>query len=159
MLSWLAPIEAFARRVLLLAALKEPTPNLPEPTRRGEAIVSAMRDTPPPDLPDNPADWRAVFSEWPSGVGFPRKECADKRLRACTRFTEFNAYPLARRIEALVRLARDPRAAIKRMARKIAARRNWLLYAFSRYRHDARPVQTLLMEVQREVDTALLNTS
>jgi hypothetical protein len=45
------------------------------------------------------------------------------------------------------------------MARKIAQRRAWLPHAFSRYRHRALPVQTLLREAQAEVDAALWNTS
>jgi hypothetical protein len=158
-LVWLAPVEALARRILLLAALKEPTPNPPERPRRGTAIASAMRDTPPPDLSDNPADWRAVFSEWPPGVGFPRKQSAEPGMPAGKRMTDYNAYPLARRIEALVRLARDPSAAIKRMAKKIAERRAWLCFAFGAFRHHPTAIDTLLRQTQAQVDWALLNTS
>jgi hypothetical protein len=159
-LIWLAPIEAMARRILLLAALRAAPPNPPERHKPHRApLASAMRDAPLPDLSDNPADWRAVFSDWPSGCAHRRGEFAERREPEGKRFTDYNAYPLARRIEALVRLARDPANAIKRMARKIAERRTQLCAAFARYRHPGGPVQTLLNEVQAHVDAALWNTS
>ena len=83
----------------------------------------------------------------------------DPRDIAVPRASENNAYPLARRVEALIRLCRDPGAAIQRMARKIALRRGELRSAFAQFRHEGGPVQTLLNEVQAHVDAALWNTS
>ncbi len=157
-LIWLAPIEAMARRILLLAALRAPAPNLPERRKRAAPIESALRDAPFRELSDNPADWRVLFNDWPRESGL-RKQRAVLPQPVLKRFTDYNAYPLARRLEALVRLARDPSAAIQRTARKIAERRGELCFAFARYRHDAMPVQSLLNDVQRHVDAALWNTS
>ena len=159
-LIWLAPIEAMARRILLLAALKEPAPNLPGRRRKPDAPVeNAFRDTPFQELSDNPADWRVLFNDWPHASGKPRENYEGRPRAVLKRFTDYNAYPLARRLEALVRLARDPGAAIKRMAKKIAARRGQLCFAFGKYRHDGGSVQTLLNDVQARVDAVLWNTS
>jgi hypothetical protein len=161
-LIWLAPIEAMARRILLLAALKLPTLNPTARLKRGAPIVNAMRDTPLPTLSDNPADWRVLFSDWPCASGASTERQTERRGRdgsGAARFCDYNAYPLARRIEALVRLVQHPAASIERMARKITVRRAHLCFAFGRYRHNAMPVETLLKEVQTHVDAALWNTS
>jgi hypothetical protein len=157
-LIWLAPVEAMARRILLLAALTAQPPNLPERRRRPDPPVeSALRDAPFHELSDHSADWRVLFNNWPHAGGQPRENTG--RRPVLKRFTDYNAYPLARRVEALVRLARDPAAAIRRMAMKIALRRGQLRLAFARYRHDGGPVQALLDDVQAHVDAALWNTS
>jgi hypothetical protein len=166
-LAWLAPIEAMARRILLLAALEAPACNAAAPTPSYRVpVLSAMRDTPFRELSDNPADWRVLFSDWPGdancGAGAPaRKRTAGEGAGASKdrRFADYTAYPLARRLEALIRLARDPGAAITRMARKIAQRRAHLARAFAPYRHRSLPVQTILARVQAQVDAALVNTS
>lgn len=156
-LTWLAPVEAMARRVLLLAALKAPH-NLPVRTITRDAPVrSAMRDAVYREPSDNPADWCVLFSDWPQEVRQPKRY--DPRDMAVPRATQNNAYPLARRVEALIRLCRDPGAAIQRMARKIALRRGELRFAFKPFRHDGGPVQTLLNDVQAHVDAALWNAS
>ncbi len=166
-LVWLAPIEAMARRILLLAALKAGVPNLlARRKHRATRIASAMLDAPLREPPENPADWRVLFSDWPRSSGAVRREgdhagpqILAKEDAGATHVPAHNAYPLARRVEALMRLADDPKPAIARMARKIAEHRALLLVAFAPYRHNALPVESLLAEVQAHVDAALLNTS
>jgi hypothetical protein len=155
-LVWLAPIEALARRVLLLAALAAPVSNLPlERRKAAPPVENAFRDTPYQDLSDNPADWRVLFNDWPKTGGKGRRSVRTMR----TPSPGFNAYPLARRLEALLRLADDPGAAIRRMAAKLAQRRALVATAFAPYRHKGGPVQPRLEEVQAQVDAALWNTS
>jgi hypothetical protein len=157
-LQWLAPIEALARRVLLIAALEAPPANAAPTAAFLPPVRSALRDTPPaPDLSDDPTEWRTIFKVWPyarrvsaparcEGVGL-------ERTRGC------DAYPLAKRLEALIRLARDPASCIARLARRLALARRQAPRAFAPYRHRGGPVQTLLREAQAAVDAALANTS
>jgi hypothetical protein len=158
-LVWLAPIEALVRRILLFVALQSPLPNFAPHCSRDLRLRSAMRDTPVQELSEESADWRVLFRVWPGAN--PR---AAKRADAWTgqggcRASDYNTYPLARRIEALVRVARDPARAIARLARKIAQRRAELWVVFAPYRHRGGPVQTILNEAQAAVDAALSDTS
>ncbi|MGE3303924.1 MAG: hypothetical protein AB7M12_13545, partial [Hyphomonadaceae bacterium] len=63
-----------------------------------------------------------------------------------------NALPLARRLEALLRLAQDRARAVRRLARRLQdARRENVAARFARYRFRA-PFRETLDEAQQEVD-------
>ncbi|HWA22430.1 MAG TPA: hypothetical protein VG735_11145, partial [Caulobacterales bacterium] len=80
--------------------------------------------------------------------------CADQRGGAIN----FNALPLARRLEALRRVLENPAPALARLCRLIAARREAVEAAFRPYRPRATCVQAALADAQREIDLAF-NTS
>jgi hypothetical protein len=157
-LQWLAPTEALARRIALLAALAAPKVNFAPPSKRSPRITTALRDRPLRALPENPAEWRAIFTLEPSHAGGPAK--TDIAFpRASTRPPAYNALPLARRIEALMRLVRDPKRVIARMTRALAARGKALRARFGPYPHRGGPVHTHLATTQAALDAAFSNTS
>lgn len=159
-LQWLAPLEAAARRLILLAALELPAPNAPalaSPCGFG----AAFRDRPAPLLPENAEDWRVQFhvfrvSETAPAPGRPRPRGAPG--------IRYDAIALARRIEALRRVLDDRVAAVRLLARRLADRvlgaprqiRARVARWFAPYRYKRGGVAWLLSAVQREVDVALI---
>ncbi|MES1203246.1 MAG: hypothetical protein ABUS57_17550 [Pseudomonadota bacterium] len=80
--------------------------------------------------------------------------CADRRGGDIN----FNALPLARRLEALRRVLENPQPALARLCRLIATQRAAVEAAFRPYRPRATCAQSALADAQREIDLAL-NTS
>jgi hypothetical protein len=160
LLAWLGPAEALARRVLLLKALSLPKANLPPapPPALGR-LAMAFTDRQAWALDEDAQKWRVQFRVLPSlslGRAGPAQETefADRRGGGIT----YNAYPLARRIEALRRLLDNPEPAVKRLARLLATRRADIVAVFGPYRPPGGPAATALSETQNALDLAL-NTS
>jgi hypothetical protein len=160
MLAWLGPIEALARRLLLLKALACPAPNCKAaPPARAANLVIAFADRQEQDLPEDAAHWRVRFAVWPYGHrrSKPTTPKIETRRGGGIRF---DAIPLARRLEALRRVLDNPDAAVARLVRLLAARRESAPAAFRPYRPPGGPAVTALAEAQREVELKLaLNTS
>lgn len=162
-LQWLAPLEALARRLLAIEALGLPAPNMPPPrTRLRDArIVGSLADSQPSRDDADPETWRVVFNLWPGSragahtltawLGLSELQGEPPLLR--------NALPLARRIEALRRLAEAPDRALRRMAALLAARRAETATRFTCYvprrRLRACPAASLLESAQAQLATAL----
>ncbi|MEJ0022468.1 MAG: hypothetical protein WDN76_02860 [Alphaproteobacteria bacterium] len=160
-LAWLGPVEALARRVLLLRALAMPPSNYAPPKAATGRLLIAFTDKPLECIDPGAEHWRVQFCVMPHGV--PRKKRGpesgvgqgpDKRSDG----HGFNALPLARRLEALRRVLENPKPAIARLCRLLAAQRAAVVYAFRPYRPRATCVKTALADAQRELDLAL-NTS
>jgi hypothetical protein len=156
-LQWLAPLEALARRLLVLEATTLPAPNVPPFAPRPGRVASRCADQCGRIESENPAEWRVRFALWPQGhhrETRPVMTFADRGLRE-------NAVPIARRMEALLRLLQDRAGALSRITRILAARRTSAREAFTPYRTRNRvgPVDTHLREAQALLDTALANTS
>jgi hypothetical protein len=157
-LHWLAPLEALARRLLLIEATKLPRRNAP-PSRAvfTGRLANALRDSPPPS--EDPAHWRVRFSLWPHGAHRRAPGHALQEQRAARpRSPKENALAIAKRIEALVRMLENRKAYVLRMATLLAARREQAFVAFTPYRYGG-PVRFALEETQAELDEALTNTS
>ena len=126
-LQWLAPLEAAARRLLLLEALTLPPPNMPPPPARlrDKPVAGALKEMAPPSEDTDPETWRVVFNLWPGARGGARPLAASHGVNEPSDQHSLapNALPLARRIEALRRLAEAPERALRRMAALLAARR------------------------------------
>ena len=155
-LAWLVPVEALARRLLLLKALSLPKANTP-PVFTPGARVARFADRAAPVMEEDAESWRVRFSVWPHGA--TRKAASNPPL-AMQRGgapTE-NALPLARRLEALRRVLENPEPALKRLTRLLAARRKTAPAAFAPYRPPAGPCATPLAEAQEELALAW-NTS
>jgi hypothetical protein len=158
-LQWLAPLEAQARRLLVLEALKLPAPNQPPPFIPKGKLANAYADKPAPDLPADETQWRVRFHVWSGGAAKPGRAPGIPNARSYP--VSYNALPLARRIEALRRVfdQRDLYAA--RLAVRLHHAPAQARKAFAPYRHRATAVQTLLRQTQDQVDLALaaLNSS
>lgn len=162
-LAWLAPLEALARRLLVIEAAQTPKPNDPPPRPHFPGGLStALADRPPEELGEDSSAWRVVFRVWPGPSRRPPKPLfrdpearplRDHPLKPIG-FTA-NAYPLARRLEALRRLTLDRRAALARLARLLHARRGALDRAFRSYRFARTPCDSALSAAQREADRVL----
>ncbi|HWA22021.1 MAG TPA: hypothetical protein VG735_06460 [Caulobacterales bacterium] len=160
-LAWLGPVEALARRLLLLKALSLPTPN-DAPTKAPPGrVVIAFADRPIEDIHPDSEKWRVRFCVMPHGVLRARRNAepnaglgADQRGGAIN----FNALPLARRLEALRRLLENPQPALTRLRRLLATQRAAVESAFRPYRPHATCAQSALDDAQREIDLAF-NTS
>ena len=161
-LQWLAPLEALARRLLVIEALALPPPNARPPRApvRDTRIVSALADASPAEEAGDPETWRVVFNLWPGAKAGGRRR-ADVELRDAQGEARMlrNALPLARRIEALRRLAENPEQALRRMAALLAARRGQVAERFSAYaprnRLRACPAARLLAGAQAQLAAAL----
>jgi hypothetical protein len=156
-LAWLGPVEALARRLLLLKALSMPTPNDAPPKSPPGRVLIAFADRAQEDIDPESEKWRVQFCVMPHGVLRAKRSkepCADQRGGAIN----FNALPLGRRLEALRRLLENPQPALARLRRLLATRRAAVESAFRPYRPRAACVQTALDDAQREIDLAF-NTS
>jgi hypothetical protein len=160
LLAWLGPAEALARRVLLLKALALPKPNTPPVLLPATGrLAMAFTDRQAWALDENAETWRVRFRVLP-GDAFRRKKIEGEEVLSDRRGggITYNAYPLARRIEALRRLLDNPEPAVKRLARLLATRRADIVAVFGPYRPPGGPAATALSETQNALDLAL-NTS
>jgi len=157
-LQWLAPLEALARRLLLLEALALPAPNAPAPFFKKGKLASSYADRPAPELPEDAEQWRVRFHVW-TVASAGKSPLAVQTAR--TRPLNLNAIPLAKRIEALRRLYDQRSVYARRLADRLHQGVGRARRAFAPYRHVATPVRSLLREAQREVEIGLLrlNTS
>jgi hypothetical protein len=150
LLSWLGPVEAWARRLLLLKALAMPRPNDAPPKPFDGRLLVAFTDRPPEAVHPESAKWRVRFCVMPYGVlrGKLHQDSAAGPAadRRCA--DEFNAVPLARRLEALRRVLENPAPAVARLCRLLAAHRDAVEYAFQPYRPRATCVKSALDEAQ-----------
>ncbi len=159
-LQWLAPIEALARRLLLIEAMALPAPNQPAPFIPRGKLANAYADRPAADLPDESENWRVRFN-----IGIASAPARTEKVgvapTATSHAIEFNALPLARRIEAVRRLFEKRALYARRLALRLHRAPTRARKAFAPYRHRATAVQTLMRRTQREADLALarLNTS
>ncbi len=160
-LQWLAPLEAAARRLILLEALKLPAPNQPAPFIPKGKLASAYADKPEAELAEDETKWRVRFHVWTAGVPSANKNKALGKPAVQSYPIQYNAVPLARRVEALRRLFDQREIYAKRLAQRLHHAPKQARKAFAPYRHRATVVLTLMRRVQHEVDLALgaLNTS
>ncbi|MEJ0023001.1 MAG: hypothetical protein WDN76_05860 [Alphaproteobacteria bacterium] len=159
-LQWLAPIEAVARRLLLLEALKLPPPNEPPPFMPRGKLASAYADKPEAELSGDAGQWRVRFNIGIASA--PPKTASGGAMQALRSHPiQFNAIALARRIEAVRRLFDQREMYARRLALRVHRAPARARKAFAPYRHRATAVQTLLRETQQQVDLAFdrLNTS
>ena len=138
-----------------------PKPNDAPPKALPGRIVIAFADRQIEDIHPKSTEWRVRFNVMPMGAlsRKPRTEsesapAADQRGGD----VNFNALPLARRLEALRRVLENPQPALARLCRLIATKREAVAAAFRPYRPPANAVQSALADAQRELDLAL-NTS
>ncbi len=129
-LDWLRPLELLVRRILLIEAISLIlSQNLPAARKveRGQARSAARARRPRPDLtPDDPGGWRVSFSilpaHGPSGPRHVLPAVDDLYLlgapRSPGRFRRrlHDPMPLARRLEAVLRVVVDPAAFARRLA-------------------------------------------
>jgi hypothetical protein len=157
-LQWLAPLEAAARRMVLLEALTLPKPNAPAPPRFTGRLASAFADRPPPALPEKAEDWRVHFHVFRLPQK-PREPTAPRGQGEAK--LHFTALALARRVEALRRVLENREAAVRHLAARIHSAPAHADRCFGHYRHKPGGARYLLLRVQREADLALarLNTS
>jgi hypothetical protein len=157
LLAWLGPVEALARRLLLLKALTLPPPNQPAPHAATGRLAIAFTDAPEPSPEESPERWRVIFRVMPNAAcprraadtAFANERSQDKRA------TSFNAFALARRIEALRRVLENPKPALARLARALATRRSAIVRAFAPYRPRPLCAAEALAETQGALDLAL----
>jgi hypothetical protein len=156
-LQWLAPLEAWARRLLLIEALRRPAPNDPPPFAAAATLATEYADKPAPALAENPAQWRVRFNIGLGSASATKPAFTQRRASSIS----YNAVALAKRLEALRRLIADRERYVQRLARRAHIAPTRTRRAFAPYRHRALCVETALKEAQREVDHALtaLNTS
>lgn len=156
LLAWLAPVEALARRLLLLKALTLPPLNhAPAPAPAGR-LVSAFVDRAPEALDPVDANWRVRFCVTPRGLSrLPARKAQERRAGGAI---NLNALPLARRLEALRRVLENPAPALARLRRLLALGRHIVREAFGPYRARATHIAEALSETQSALELAF-NTS
>ncbi len=136
LLDWLRPLELLLRRILLIEAVGLLTSqSLPAPKaaaiRSGKGAARTAPAKPACD-PDHPERWRVSFSILPlRGRSGPRRRlppidwdhfAGDPRTPKRFRRVLHDALPLARRLEAALRVVLDPAAFARRLAFRL--RRN-----------------------------------
>jgi hypothetical protein len=123
--AWIAALEALARALLLLMAVRMPaSPSARTPIRRGQrkpaSAPDPQTDEPspnPPDAPPGSERWAGVsFRIAPEAprMGEGRFGRAKRRPRGC-----LPARALAFRLEALIRVAESPERFARRLARRL----------------------------------------
>ena len=146
--SWLRCAEALLQRLLLIEAAALPTPNVPPPSRRhaGKAVrVRKLCEF----WPDKPEDWRVSFRCFPPTLRQAQRDAGgvaagsvsvslslSKAKRPGRQFR--NAWPLAERYEALLRVFENPEPYARRLSRRLRAapmRASALLQAPPEARH------------------------
>ncbi|MGE3303096.1 MAG: hypothetical protein AB7M12_08270 [Hyphomonadaceae bacterium] len=153
-LSWLAPLEALARRLLFIEAAALPALNAAVHFTPAGRIANAYRDAQPAELDGESARWRVMFRVGPrKPAGQPASSRREKAVRVRPD-PLYNAIPLARRLEALARLAQNRAAIVRALARKLQARPAHVARAFAPYRHPARHCAEALGEAQEHADAA-----
>ncbi|MGE3302360.1 MAG: hypothetical protein AB7M12_04545 [Hyphomonadaceae bacterium] len=121
-LAWLAPLESLARRLLFIEAVALPASNAPAAFIAKGRILNAFRDSAPADPPAEAHAWRVAFrvallGRSPEAPPSSRPNWVSRQSRASL----LNALPLARRLEALLRLAQGRASAVARLARRLHA--------------------------------------
>ncbi|MGE3301510.1 MAG: hypothetical protein AB7M12_00165 [Hyphomonadaceae bacterium] len=149
-LAWLAPLEALARRLLFIEAAVLPAPNRAPAVTAAGRIANAYTDEPRAELPEDPKRWRVVFRVGPSSA----RRAAPSVLAPRGFGAIANALPLARRLEALLRLMENRTRALARLARRLHASPKRCAAAFAPYRHRARFATDALHAAQTEADIA-----
>jgi hypothetical protein len=129
-LDWLRPLELLLRRILLIEAFALLGAQSLPAARAGRArppagIARPARARPPFD-PTRPDTWRVSFVALPGqGRSGPRHKLPpvqpdrlpyEKRLPNRYRRKLVNALPLARRLEAAIRVINDPQPYVRRLA-------------------------------------------
>ncbi len=113
---WLRPIEALARRLLvILAAEMRLAPVAARPPRarvRKRRLIAQDKD--------DSTRWRVAF-QISARAAAPRSR-TDKARTQTIRRDEFDCWPAAERLEALIRVIADPAPVARRLARRLAAR-------------------------------------
>lgn len=116
--SWLRCAEAMMRRLLLIEAAAYPKPDarpLPRPKRKRARKLMTF-------TPEQPEKWRVSFrcfaGNAPATTRRTRRAANPARV-APTNFR--SAWPLAERLEALIRVFNDPTAYARRVARRLHA--------------------------------------
>jgi hypothetical protein len=113
--AWLRAGETILRQLLLVEAAALPQTDAPPPKPRQS--VRASRTT-PPALLDAPETWRVSFrccASTSGGAGGRWRE-----HKSAKRF--FPSFPIAARLEAMLRVFNDPAPFAQRLARRIARR-------------------------------------
>jgi hypothetical protein len=159
-LAFLAPLEAGVRRLLLIEAAALPRPNeAPVPVSRGR-VSANFREDPVRALPEDSREWRCSFRLWPAAT---RSETPRQTptIRATKRVIHYNAFPLARRIEAVIRVLEDRAAYVAKIARRLHADPVETRAAFRPFHARAPSANFLLRDIHRETELALetLNSS
>jgi hypothetical protein len=138
---------------VLLEALKLPPPNAPPTFVPQAKLATTYADKPQAELPEESEKWNVRFHVWTAGTPTTNKIGANQPARSHS--VQFNALPLARRVEALRRLFDQREAYAQRLALRVHYAISRARKVFAPYRHRAVPVQTLLRQAQAEVDLAL----
>lgn len=116
--SWLRCAEAMLRRLLLIEASAHPTPSAPPARRRARPRLRKLMHF----SPDAPEAWRVSFRV------FMDRRCPRRHAPVLAgegaggpsnRFRD--AWPLAERYEAILRVFNDPTAYARRLARQLHA--------------------------------------
>jgi hypothetical protein len=159
-LQWLAPAEALARRLILLEALNLPASNQPAPFVPKGRLANAYADRPAAELPADVSEWRVRFHVWSPNTP-PRKAKISAQQAVRSHPIQYNAIPLARRVEALRRVYDQRALYARRLAQRLHHAPARARKAFGPYRYRATAVLTLMRRTQTEVDRALvaLNSS
>jgi hypothetical protein len=173
-LQFLAPLEAAARRLLLLEALAHPKPNadVARAPQRDKPVPSLLADRAgspfsAPELPEDSRQWRVVFNLWPGRYAGRAGRTFDPMLARGPRFRDENVSAIARRLEALIRLAENRKHAVARMARLLVWRAGEARERFARYAPGPRPrawpaqslIDDLCAELSRAFDAPLADSS
>lgn len=118
LLAWLRPLEAFARRLLLIEAASQPPPNAPRFTPKQPYLKAGCGRGGFAD--EDSTRWSVSFKTFPAA---PRAARKSKRKRAARNSEFMSSAALAERLEAIMRLAENPDPAIRRVARRLRANR------------------------------------
>ncbi len=120
--TWLAPLEAFVRRLLLLEALALPIPNVAAP---GAAARANVRASPGRGgfASEHSSDWQVSFQVVPP-LHRTRSNTIRKRISPLSKLAPkfMSCFKLAERIEALGRVLERKSAYARRLARRLARR-------------------------------------
>lgn len=130
--SWLFRCEELFRRLLFVDALKlAGNTHAPVPPAKQDAPRSVRVSHLEAFDTEHPESWRVSFQLNSNGPPAPRRQAA-KRNASVDWNTTACVYPLARRLEALVRAFNDPDRHVRRMARLLRKHRARLAAAFTR---------------------------
>ena len=120
--TWLAPLEAFVRRLLLLEALALPIPNVAAPATAARAHVRASPGR-GGFASEHSSDWQVSFQVL-APLHRTRSTTLRKRISPLSKLapTFMPCFKLAERIEALGRVLERKAAYARRLARRLARR-------------------------------------
>ena len=112
LLSWLRPLEALVRSLLLIKAAEMPAPE--RAARRGKTAPRRSRRLVEQD-PETSERWRVSFRALP-----PVRRPGSRRRASSADLP--SAWPLAERLEAVIRVLENPSPFARRLARRLRAR-------------------------------------